>query len=283
MTNQRLADKVVIVFGSTYGIGAETAGHLASQGASVVVTGRSLDKGSQVEADIRATGGDAMFVKTDIGVEEDVKAAVAATVERYGGLDSIVNCAAPLDVAAAGGDAPITALTNEGFGKMLQVAMWGLFWCCKHSLPAIIARGGGSIVNFSSVAGVSGVPGAPTYTMTKGAMQALTRSLAVDYGASNVRANCLVVGTVPSSELVCYFADHPKSGPAMRAANALPRLGSMSDVAAAVSFLVSDDSAWVTGALIPIDGGYTAKSVLPDMSEVMADYMAMKAPPTAAR
>jgi meso-butanediol dehydrogenase / (S,S)-butanediol dehydrogenase / diacetyl reductase len=281
MPDQYLADKVVIVFGSTYGIGAETAKYLASLGASVVVTGRSVDKGEQVVADIHSARGQALFERTDIAVEADVQAAVAATVARYGGLDAIVNCAAPIDVLAAGGDAPITQLSNEGFGTMLQVAVWGLFWCCKHSLPAIIARSGGSVVNISSVAGVSGVPGSPTYAMTKGAMQSLTRSLAVDYGSDNVRANCLVLGTVPSSELVQYFAAHPLSGPAMRAGNALPRLGEMTDVAKAVAFLVSDDSAWITGAQLPVDGGHMIKSVLPDFSPVIADYMAMKTQSTA--
>lgn len=182
-----LEGKSAIVVGSTYGIGADTAQYLAGLGADVLVTGRSEDKGQAVVEAIKAENGSATFLRTDIGVENDVKNMIAAAVKRNGRLDAIVNNAFASDVASTGGENRLAEQTNEGFEGMLRTGLWGLFWCCKYALRQMQTQGSGSIINIASTAGVQGVPGLSTYSMTKGAMLALTRNVAVDYGKMGIR------------------------------------------------------------------------------------------------
>ncbi|BBZ70388.1 SDR family NAD(P)-dependent oxidoreductase [Mycobacterium paraseoulense] len=274
MSQISIEGKVTIVFGGTNGIGADICRYFGREGATVVVTGRNVERGEQVTKDITAAGGTGIFIRTDIGVEVQVQSAVEETVSRFGRLDAIVNNAAPTDVAAAGGDVPIAYQTAENFESMIRVGIWGLFHCCKHAINAMVKTGGGSIVNISSAAGVTGVAGLATYAMTKGAMNALTRSVAVDFGSQSVRSNAIIVGNVPVSDIVQFLANHPVAGPELLGVNSIPRLGVGDDIAAAAAFLVSDASAWITGSLMAVDGGYTARAPISDLSAALADYQA---------
>ncbi len=275
----RMAGKVALVTGSTRGIGRATAIRFAEEGASVVVTGRTEDTGREVEAEIRAAGGEATYVRTDLAVEADVVGAVRAAVEQYGGLTTLVNNAAPTELMGPGrADRRVTDLENDAWDSIMLVALKAVVWACKHAIPEIaatVARSadpsavdpatGGAIVNISSAASLLGTPGLDTYTAAKGAINTLTRSMAVEYAADGIRSNCIVAGMVLTSEGAFQLMDDPVIGGATRAMH-LTRLGLPVDIANAALFLASDEAAFLTGAVIPVDGGVTARMPVPDLS-----------------
>jgi NAD(P)-dependent dehydrogenase (short-subunit alcohol dehydrogenase family) len=267
--NLRMAGKVAIVTGSTRGIGRATALRFAREGACVVVTGRTEDAGRAVEAEIRAAGGEGVFVPTDLAREEDVVQMVTTAMERYGALTTLVNNAAPTELMGPGRlDRRVTELENDAWDSIMLVALKAVIWSCKHSIPAMTASadsGGGAIVNISSAASILGTPGLDTYTAAKGALNALTRSLAVEYAPDGIRVNCIVSGMVLTSEGAWKMMEDPAIGGATKAMH-LTRLGMPDDIANAALFLASDESAFVTGAVIPVDGGVTARMPVPDIS-----------------
>jgi 3-oxoacyl-[acyl-carrier protein] reductase len=262
----RMNRKVAIVTGSTRGIGRACAIRFAEQGAKVVVTGRSEDEGRAVAAQVTNAGGEACFVRTDLSREDDVVAMVRAAVDRYGALTTLVNNAAPTELMGPGKlDRRVTDLTNEGWDSIMLVGLKSLVWCCKHAIPEIAAAGGGSILNISSAASILGTPGLDTYTAMKGAVNTLTRSMAVEYAPDNIRVNCVVSGMVLTSQGAFDLMDDPAIGGATRAMH-LTRLGVPDDIAYAALYLCSDESAFVTGALVPVDGGVTCRMPVPDIS-----------------
>jgi 3-oxoacyl-[acyl-carrier protein] reductase len=267
----RLSGKVAIVTGSTRGIGRACAIRFAEQGAKVVVTGRSADDGKAVEAEIRSAGGDATYVRTDLANEDDVVAMVRAAVDTYGSLTTLVNNAAPTELMGPGRlDAQVTDLSNEGWESILRVGLTAVFWCCKYAIPEMANAGGGAIVNISSAASMLGTPGLDTYTVIKGALNTLTRSMAVEYAPVNVRSNCIVSGMVLTSPGAFALMDDPAIGGATRAMH-LTRLGVPDDIAYAALYLASDEAAFVTGAVIPVDGGVTARMPVPNISAADID------------
>jgi 3-oxoacyl-[acyl-carrier protein] reductase len=258
--------KVALVTGSTRGIGRAIAVMYAREGAQVVVTGRTEEAGREVEQEIRDAGGDATFVRTDLAVEDDVVRAVRAAVDRYGRLTTLVNNAAPTELMGPGKlDRRVTELTNEGWDSIMLVALKAVVWACKYAIPEMVTAGGGAIVNISSAASLLGTPGLDTYTAAKGALNTLTRSMAVEYAPDNVRSNCIVSGMVLTSEGAFELMEDPAIGGATRAMH-LTRLGVPDDIAYAAVYLASDESAFVTGAVIPVDGGVSARMPVPDIS-----------------
>src|SRR5580765_3571567 len=192
---KRMEGKVAIVTGSTRGIGRATALRFAREGARVVVTGRTEDAGREVEEEIRAAGGEGVFVPTDLAREDDVVAMVSTAIERYGALTTLVNNAAPTELMGPGRlDRRVTELENDAWDAIMLVALKAVIWSCKYAIPAMTTSGGGAIVNISSAASILGTPGLDTYTAAKGALNALTRSLAVEYAPDNIRVNCIVSG-----------------------------------------------------------------------------------------
>jgi NAD(P)-dependent dehydrogenase (short-subunit alcohol dehydrogenase family) len=268
---KRMEGKVAIVTGSTRGIGRATALRFAREGARVVVTGRTEDAGREVEEEIRAAGGEGVFVPTDLAREDDVVAMVSTAMERYGALTTLVNNAAPTELMGPGRlDRRVTELENDAWDSIMLVALKAVIWSCKHAIPAMIESAksgfdGAAIVNISSAASILGTPGLDTYTAAKGALNALTRSLAVEYAPDDIRVNCIVSGMVLTSEGAWKMMDDPVIGGATKAMH-LTRLGMPDDIANAALFLASDESAFVTGAVIPVDGGVTARMPVPDIS-----------------
>lgn len=268
----RLAGQVALITGSTRGIGEAIARRFVAEGASVVVTGRSEDEGARVTESLAAAGGAAHFVRTDVSVESDVEHAVAEAERAFGKLTTLVNNAAPTEMVGPGGvDTGVADLSDAAFDRIASVALNGMLHCCRHAVPAMTRAGGGSILNISSAASMLGVAGTSAYTATKGAMNALTRQMAVEYAARGIRSNALVVGFVLSSDMARAMAADPVLGSAMRSVQ-LTRLGEPDDIAQAATFLVSGEAAFITGALLAVDGGLTARMAVPDVSAALAAY-----------
>jgi NAD(P)-dependent dehydrogenase (short-subunit alcohol dehydrogenase family) len=259
----RLQGKVAIVTGATKGIGRVTAAKLAAEGAKVVITGRTVKRGEEVVASITAGGGEAMFIAADVGDEESTKSVIAQTVAAYGSLTTLVNNAAPTDLLQKGdliGDTDV-----EHWNAVIRGTLTGAMLMSKYAIPHLTAAGGGTIINISSDAGSRATIGMAAYCASKAAMNALTRSLAVEYAPVNIRANSIQVGQILPPAAVDMVSSHPVMGPKLAAAHRL-RLGLREDIAGAVVYLASDEASFVSGVTLPVDGG----------ASVMTNLLAME-------
>jgi NAD(P)-dependent dehydrogenase (short-subunit alcohol dehydrogenase family) len=245
---QRLAGKVAIVSGSTRGIGRTIAEMFAREGAKVAVTGRTVDRGEKVVARITEAGGEAAFFPLDITDENSVHSVLDAAAGRFGKLDVLINNAAPTD-AVSTTVKPLIDYTTEEWDRIIKGTLTGnVFWSCKYGIPHLIAAGGGSVVNISSAQSVIGLSGFAAYGAAKGAINSITRTLAVENSEHNIRVNTIVVGSVIS---------HSKDTGVGVGAGHLTRLGVPDDIAYCATWLASDESAFITGSLVTADGGFT--------------------------
>jgi NAD(P)-dependent dehydrogenase (short-subunit alcohol dehydrogenase family) len=272
----RLSGKVALVTASTKGIGAGIAVQFAREGASVVVSGRSQDLGEALAEQIRADGGSAVFVRMDASCEEDVDAAVERAESEFGGLHILVNNAGPVEQIATGKDVPIVDLKTEDFDEAMKVGIYSAVFACRAAIPVMLRSVGGSIVNISSMAGVAGIAGLPAYACAKGALCALTRQVAVDYGKAGIRSNAIIVGPVATGTVGQMLAV-PQVKAAMEA-QMLTRSGVADDVAAVATFLASDECPTVTGIMLPADSGLTSMIQSPDISAAFAEAAEAAAP-----
>lgn len=245
----RLDGKVAIITGGTSGIGEATALRFAEEGARVVVAGRRAAEGEAVVRAIEGLGGAARFVQTDVARGADVAALVEATLAAYGRLDCAFNAAG---VAASGG---LTEASEEEWDRAAAINLKGTWLCLKYQIPAMLASGGGAIVNVGSIGAVAGFPGTGVYAATKGGVIALSRTAAVEYARQGIRINVVSPGPIETAML----ADVPPELIAqIGAAYPLGRTGKPAEVAEAVVYLCSDAAAYVTGHNLMIDGGYSA-------------------------
>ncbi len=259
----RLAGKVALVTGSTRGVGRAIATRFAAEGARVVVTGRSDDDGHAVVAAITGNGGTAVFVRTDVGVEKDVRGAIGAATSEFGRLDVLVNNAGATDLLRIGPnrrDAAVADIENEAWEGILRGSLTSALWACKYAIPAMTASGGGSIVSISTAAARAAAPGMVGHSASKAALEALTRSIALDGAPHHIRANSLVLGFITDSGGHEGMLDNPSALDGLRAAH-LTRLGRTDDVANAALFLASDEAEFVTGISMPVDGGISCRAV----------------------
>jgi len=251
----RLQAKVAVVTGAGRGIGRTAAERFAREGARVVLAEIDATRGGEVERAIRDRGGQAQFVQADVSRREDVQAVFAAAKKAFGGVDVLYNNAA---IFLGDDDAPVTALREDVWERIVAVNLRGLFLCCKYGIPLIVERGGGSVINTASSAGVIGIPGCDAYTATKGATIALTRSMAVEYGPKKVRVNCIAPAGVDTQMLRESSLDNPEFDEAHFFERApLKRYGSPEEIAQVALFLASDESSYLNGAIIRADGGIT--------------------------
>jgi meso-butanediol dehydrogenase / (S,S)-butanediol dehydrogenase / diacetyl reductase len=268
----RLAGKVALVTGATYGIGTAIVERFAEEGASVVFTGRSSDKGRAIEDRLRAEGRAVSFARGSVAIEADVAAAVALAVESYGGLTIVVNNAAATDMTTPGGpDSHVEEIALDAFDTIMRTGVFGVLHTSKHALPHMRAAGGGAIVNISAASSIQAIEGRPAYQASKGAINALTRQMAVDYGPFGIRSNAIIVGFTPTGgEVITKMVANPVFIAAVKKAIPSPRLGSPRDIANGCLYLASDEGEYVNGVLLPIDGGLTCKLGVPDTSALSA-------------
>ncbi|MBV9841901.1 MAG: SDR family oxidoreductase [Sphingomonadaceae bacterium] len=261
----RLAGKTALVTGSTAGCGAAIARRFAREGAKVVVTGRSEERGRAIVAEIEAAGGVARFLAADLSIEEWAETLVAGTVEAFGGLDILVNNASPTELQRGPSriDAPVTRLATADMESLWRGALYSYFWMCRYSLSAMIAgKRGGSVVNISSTVSIAGVEGADAYTAAKGAINATTRSMAVEYAPHGIRVNAILLGLIITSDVAERLIEDEEAGATLRERH-LTRHGRPEDIAAAALFLASDEAAFITGSELRADGGVTINSRFP--------------------
>ena len=247
----RLEGKVALISGGARGMGAMEARLFASEGARVVLGDLLEEPGQEVQAEIAESGGEAVFVRLDVTVESDWRQAVDTAVQRFGKLDILVNNAGIFDRST------VTSQAIEVWDRVMDINAKGVFLGTKAAIPAMRDAGGGSIVNISSVAGLTGSIQATSYNTSKGAVRILTKSTAIQCAADGIRCNSVHPGPIETMML-----DEVFSNPEVRAQREtgipMGRFGRMEDVAKGVLFLASDEASYMTGSELVIDGGLTA-------------------------
>jgi NAD(P)-dependent dehydrogenase (short-subunit alcohol dehydrogenase family) len=247
----KLRDKAAIVTGATSGLGRATALLFAREGACVMASGRDVERGRSLVAEVRAGGGRAEFVAGDVSLAGTNERLVEECTRSFGGVDTVVCCAGMLGLGSAT-DVPV-----ETWRQTLAVNLDAVFYMLRCALPALQERGVGSIVVVGSIAAFKGFPNHSAYCASKGALVALVRQVAIDFGPK-VRINLLCPGPVDTPliwESAAAFPDPSKAVADAGRRTVLQRLGQPEDVARAALFLASSDSGWVTGTALTVDGG----------------------------
>lgn len=248
----RLAGKSAIVTGGAGGIGRATSLALAAEGARVAVVDLQQDAAEAVAAEIRAAGGEAVAIAADVSAEADVERAVATAVDAFGGLDIAFNNAGIIRRTTA------VETTVEEWDRVFGVNVRGIFLMCKHVVPVMAAKGKGSIINTGSGWGLKGGGQAISYCASKGAVVNMTRALAIDHGPQGIRVNSVNPGDVNTGMLRDEARQLGQEAGAFLADAAdrpLGRMGEPTEIAAAVMWLASDESSYVTGSALVVDGG----------------------------
>jgi NAD(P)-dependent dehydrogenase (short-subunit alcohol dehydrogenase family) len=260
VVNRRLEGRSALVTGGAFGIGKAICVRFAAEGARVLLVDRAIDEGERTAREIIERGGSATFIACDVSDSAQVAAAVAGAVEIAGGLDILVN-----NAGIPGPSTMVTDLAEDDWERVIAVNLGGVYRFAKYALPRLIASGRGSMINLSSTFGMIGAHNSAAYAASKGGVTALTRQLAVDYGPLGVRVNAIAPGFVDNDMDQRRSRMTPEAGAAASAARestaALQPLGRQAEpaeIAAVVAFLASDDASFVTGALVPIDGGCTS-------------------------
>ncbi len=251
----RHANKVAIVTGAAKGIGWGIATVLASEGARVAVVDWDAENGEKTAAEIRAGGGDAIFVKCDVSQEDQVKAMIQKVVEHYGRIDILCNN------AGVGVYKSVLDTSSEDWDRALDINLKGVFLCSKYAIPHMQKLGKGAIVNTSSVHAFATVNGVAPYCASKGGIAALTRNMAIDYGPA-IRVNAVAPGWVLTPLIQSIFdsyADPAAQRKAVEERQVMKRIGRPEDIGHAVSFLASDEASFITGTNLFVDGGLTAQ------------------------
>jgi NAD(P)-dependent dehydrogenase (short-subunit alcohol dehydrogenase family) len=255
-----LAGKVAIVTGAGSGIGRASAVRFAAEGASVVVSDIRGPKADETVAMIADDGGTAVSCQADVSRADDVERMVATAVDAFGGLDALFNNAGTIRPGTA------VRLSEDDWDLVMAVNVRSVFLGAKYAVPAMVTRGGGAIVSTASVSGLNGDPGGVVYSASKAAVINLTRALAVDHARQHIRVNCICPGAIDTPPVERMLADAEARARSERA-HPLGRIGRPEEIAAAAVWLCSDESSFVTGHALVVDGGLSAQSHLTGMAD----------------
>src|SRR5580704_8362945 len=244
---------VVLITGALTGIGRATALAYANEGACVVISGRREEEGKKLVAELRKTGAEAEFVRSDVRREEDVRNLIDKTVERFGRLDIAVNTA-----GTEGVPGPVTEQTAESYAATFETNVLGTLLSMKHELRVMLPQKNGSIVNISSTYGHTGAPGASVYSASKHAVEGLTKSAALEAAGTGVRVNAIAPGPIETAMLDRFTkTEERKTG--LASTVPLKRVGKPEEIAQAIVFVSPEKASFVTGASYLVDGGKSAR------------------------
>ncbi len=251
-----LKGKVAIVTGGSSGIGRAICEIFCEEGAKTVIIGRREELGKELEKILLKKGYEALYIKADISKEDEVKSMVNMVVGKYGKIDILVNSAGLVKMGNTH-EFPL-----KDWNEVLAVNLTGPFLCCREVLPYMIREGRGSIINISSAAGLRGVPKVAVYSSSKAALIMFTSVLALEYGPYGIRSNCICPGPIDTTMLKevgrFHGIDELEAKENAKKNIPLQRIGEPREIAKAVLFLASDESSYVNGSIIPVDGGLTA-------------------------
>jgi NAD(P)-dependent dehydrogenase (short-subunit alcohol dehydrogenase family) len=249
----RLRGRVAIVTGGGSGIGRASAIRFAAEGAHVIVSDVDDAGGAETVASITSAGASAAYVHADVSREQDVAAMVRAARSTYERLDVLFNN------AGIEGETGILAESSlENWHRVLAINLTGVYLGCRYAIPEMLRSGGGSIINNASVAGIVGFPAISAYCASKGGVVQLTKAAALEYATQGIRVNCLCPGVI-DTPMVRRASTTLQTVEAMTQMEPIARLGRPEEVAALALFLASDDASFLTGAIIPVDGGFVAR------------------------
>jgi NAD(P)-dependent dehydrogenase (short-subunit alcohol dehydrogenase family) len=247
----RLSGKVALITGAGAGIGRETALLFAQEGARVAFIDRNAKGGLETEKLLKAQGSEGLFIEADVTQSEQVQAAVKRCVDTFGKLNIVHNNAGGSTVQ----DGAVTEGPTEEFWRKMQLDLFGTWLGCQHGIPAIIASGGGAVINMTSVVALIGTHRKDAYTAAKGAISALTRSMAVEYGPSKVRVNAIAPGATGTDRVLTLLKDDGVTSKFL--SGQMFGVVPPKDVAYAALYLASDESLSTTGHILTVDGGLT--------------------------
>jgi len=261
--NMRLKDKRALITGGGSGIGRATAILLAKEGADVIVVSRSPEKGGlsnplETVKIIKDFGGEATAVKADVSRSTDVKKMIDFTIEKYGRIDILFNN------AGVGSVATVTELAEEDWDKVVDINLKSVFLCSKYTIPIMMKQGGGKIINTSSINGLVASRNQAAYCASKGGVVMLTKAMALDYAPYNISVNCICPGIIETPLILrgINTLEYPENASQlMQWLYPAKRFGKPEEVAQAVLFLASDESSYITGITLVIDGGLTSQSL----------------------
>ena len=270
----RLDGKVAVITGAASGMGRAASIRFAQEGAAVVVADLNSTGGEETVAECKKTGGRAVFQRVDVMNEADIKGAVDRAVTEFGKLDVIFN-----NAGLGGALGKIEETTVENWDRTQAILLRAVFLGMKHAIPAIRKAGGGSIISTASIAGLQGGAGPHSYSAAKAAVVNLTKSVAIEVGPDNIRVNCICPGGINTPLIFNNVpGGYEAVGQLLKRLQPIARAGLPEDIAAMALFLASDESQWITGAAMVVDGGFTAGGTF--FKDVARNFDAQQIPPS---